>query len=187
MPTNNHLHRTVVIGTSCSGKSTLARTLAEIMTLPHIELDTINWQRGNWQSLPLEQFRAETTAALKLERWVADGNYSRVRDLVWGRATMLIWLNYPFHVVWWRAWRRTLKRVITQEELFGGNRESFRQTFMSRDSILWWVLKTYRRRQREYPVLFQQPEYRHLPVKELRHPQETEAFVTTLAEIYNES
>lgn len=186
MPINNNLQRTVVIGTSCSGKTTLARTLAEIMAVPHIELDTINWQQGNWQPLPLEQFRAETTAALKLERWMVDGNYSLLRDIVWARATMLIWLNYPFPVVWGRAWRRTLKRVITQEALFGGNRESFRQTFMSRNSMLWLVLKTHHRRRWEYPVLFQQPEYRHLPVKELRHPRDTQAFVTTLTEIYNE-
>lgn len=168
--------RVVVIGTSCSGKTTLARTLANRWNVPHIELDALHWQ-PNWTPQPLAEFRALTGAAIAAERWVLDGNYSKVRDLVWGRATTLIWLNYPFHVVFGRALSRTVKRVLFREELYSGNRETFRLAFLSRESILWWVITTYHRRRREYPALFTQPAYAHLKVIELRTPAEGKRLV----------
>jgi ABC-type branched-subunit amino acid transport system ATPase component len=42
--------RIVVVGTSGAGKTTLARRIAALLELPHIELDAINWQPG-WRDL----------------------------------------------------------------------------------------------------------------------------------------
>src|SRR5690242_2172625 len=42
--------RIVVVGTSGAGKTTLARRIAALLELPHIELDAINWQAG-WRDL----------------------------------------------------------------------------------------------------------------------------------------
>jgi len=39
-----------VVGTTCSGKSTLAARLAEVLQDPVVELDALNWQPG-WVSL----------------------------------------------------------------------------------------------------------------------------------------
>lgn len=172
----------VVIGTSCSGKTTLARTLANIWNVPHIELDVLHWQ-PNWSPRPDEELRQLTQAAVAAEQWVLDGNYSEVRDIVWGRATTLIWLNYPFRVVFGRALSRTVKRVLFREKLYAGNRETFRQTFLSRDSILWWVITTYQRRRREYPTLFKLPEYAYLAVVELRTPAEADRLVVNLSSV----
>jgi adenylate kinase family enzyme len=177
-PTSN-LDRVAVIGTSCSGKTTLARTLAKTLDVPHIELDAIHWQ-PNWCPRPLDEFRQLTEAAVAAERWVLDGNYSKARDIVWQRATTLVWLNYPFRVVFWRALSRTISRVLTQQELFAGNREGFRQSFLSKDSILVWVITTYHRRRRDYPKLFKRPEHAHLEVIELGSPGEAERLVAGL-------
>lgn len=174
-----NLDRVAVIGTSCSGKTTLARTLATTLNVPHIELDAIHWL-PNWCPRPLAEFRQLTQGAVAAERWVLDGNYSRVRDIVWQRATVVIWLNYPFRVVFWRALCRTLRRVLTQEELFAGNREGFRQSFLSTNSILVWVITTYHRRRRDYPQLFKQPEHAHLEIIELGSPCEAERLVAEL-------
>ncbi len=173
------MDRIAVIGTSCSGKTTLARTIANTLNITHVELDALFWQ-PNWQSLPGDEFRSVTQKAVSAKRWVVDGNYSLVRIIIWTRADTVIWLNYPFHIVFFRALRRTLKRIISKEELFSGCRETFRQSFLSPDSILWWVSKTYRRRRREYPQLFQRPEYTHLQVVELRSPGQAEGFVRGL-------
>lgn len=170
------LERVVVIGTSCSGKTTLARALANRWNVPHIELDALHWQ-PYWTPRPLAEFRALTEAAITAERWVLDGNYGKVRDIVWGRATTVIWLNYPFHVVFGRALSRTVKRVLFREELYSGNRETFRLAFLSRESILWWVITTYHRRRREYPALFKQPNYAHLKVIELHAPAEVRRLI----------
>jgi hypothetical protein len=111
---------------------------------------------------------------------VLDGNYSVVRDLVWARATTLIWLNYPFGVVAWRALSRTMRRVFGRQVMWSGNRETFRQSFLSKDSILWWVLKTYRKHKQEYPRLFKKPEYRHLEIMVFASPAEAERFLQSV-------
>ena len=170
------LQRTVVIGTSGSGKTTLARTLAGILSVDHIELDALHWRPG-WTPAPREELRALVSEAVAAERWVLDGNYRAVRDIVWPRATGIVWLNYSFALVFSRVLTRTLRRALRREILFAGNRESLRKSFLSRDSILWWVITTYQRRRREYPVLFTRPEYAHLSVIIHRTPADTERFL----------
>ena len=150
--------------------------------MPHIELDAIHWQSG-WRERPLDEVRRMAVEAAAEERWVMDGNYSAVRDIVWGRATAVVWLNYPFRVVLWRALSRTTRRVITQEELFSGNREGFRQSFLSRDSIILWAITSHRRVRREYRRILDGGDYPHLRVIELRGPSEAEALVAALGEI----
>ncbi len=158
--------RIVVVGTSCSGKTTLANSLSEKLSSPHIELDAIHWL-PDWVPRPSEEFRKLTFVAIAEEFWVVDGNYSNsVRDLVWPRATALVWLNYPFRVVFWQAWRRTISRITTRKELYSGNRESFSLAFFSRDSILWWVITTFHRRKREFRTIFQGGDFPHLVVIE---------------------
>jgi adenylate kinase family enzyme len=99
------MQRVVVVGTSCSGKTTLARQLSQMLGVPHIELDAVHWL-PNWQPRPTDEFRRLVAEAVARESWVMDGNYSSTaRDIVWDRATTLIWLNYPFRVVFWRALR----------------------------------------------------------------------------------
>ena len=120
------MERVVVVGTSCSGKTTLARRLSQVLGSPHVELDAIHWEPG-WQERPVDEVRRMAGEAAAGERWVMDGNYSAVRDIVWGRATAVAWLNYPFRVVLWRCLCRTIRRAITREELFSGNREKLQE------------------------------------------------------------
>ena len=112
--------------------------------------------------------------------WVMDGNYSAVRDIIWGRATAVVWLNYPFRVVLWRCLCRTIRRAITREELFSGNRESFRKSFLSRDSIILWTVTSHRRIRREYRRILDDGEFPHLRVIELRGPSGAAEFVASL-------
>ena len=179
--TRRAMERAVVVGTSCSGKTTLARQLAGVLGAPHVELDGIHWMPG-WRERPVDEVRRITVEAAAAERWVMDGNYSAVRDIVWGRATAVVWLNYPFRVVLWRALSRTTRRVVTQEELFSGNREGFRQSFLSRDSIILWAVTSYRRVRREYRRILDGGDYPHLRVIELRGPAEADALVASLGQ-----
>ena len=52
-----------VVGTSGSGKSTVARQLAEKFALPHIELDKLFW-RPQWQGTPDDEFLAQVLTAI---------------------------------------------------------------------------------------------------------------------------
>lgn len=178
-PSHSIGQRIAVIGTTGSGKTTLAARLALRLDATHVELDALHWE-PNWAEAPLDVFRARVTQALSPESWVADGNYSRVRDLVWGRADTVVWLDYALPVILGRLTKRTLHRIVTREELWNGNRESLREAFFSRDSILLWALKTYRRRRSEYPLLFAQPEYCHLTVIRLPSPHFTNRWLDSI-------
>lgn len=142
------LSRILVLGTSGSGKSTLARALGRRLGCPVTELDSLFWL-PDWETRPLSDFRARVAGVVCGETWIIDGNYSMVRDLSWPRASLVIWLDYTLPRVFLQALCRTLRRVFTRQELFAGNREDFRRAFLSRDSILVWVLKTHARRRRE--------------------------------------
>lgn len=170
--------RISVVGTSGSGKTTLASQISQRLAIPYVELDALHWE-PNWTEAPIDVFKKRVEQSLSTDSWVVDGNYSKVRALVWSRADTVVWLDYSLPVIMGRLLQRTWQRVVMQEELWSGNRETWRQTF-SRDSILLWALTTYLRRRKEYPILFAQPEYAHLKVLHLRSPNTTRAWLSSL-------
>ena len=175
-PTLN-LARVVVVGTSSSGKTTLARRLASILGTQHVELDALYWGPA-WTPRP--DFQPAVLAAAQRPRWVIDGNYSAVRDLIWCRCTAIVWLDYSFARVFSRALRRTARRIVTRERLYSGNRETIGSALLDAEGIPWWVVRTYGKRRREFPELFRRPEYRQATVIQLRTPAAAEAFLAEL-------
>jgi adenylate kinase family enzyme len=135
--------RISIRGTTGSGKTTLGHTLGQRLGLPIVELDAIYWL-PNWQAKPLDQFRADVQAALGAcpRGWICVGNYSHVQDLVLSQADTVLWLRLPFRVSFWRLCKRTVARAWTQQPLWAGNpnRESWRQSFCSRNSILLYAI-----------------------------------------------
>ena len=174
------LQRIVVLGTSGSGKTYLAQRLAGLLDLRCVELDALHWA-PDWVEVDNVTFRRRVAEAAAGDRWVVDGNYSVVRDLVWPRAQTVIWLNYSFALVFGRVLRRTLGRVFRREVLFSGNRESLRMAFCSRDSILLWVLQTYGKNRRRYGEMARQSPYPHLRWVEFRRPREVEDFLSSFS------
>jgi adenylate kinase family enzyme len=170
--------RVVVIGSSGAGKTMFARRLAEILNCAHIELDALYWG-PNWTPRPGFADRVRQTTAG--ECWTADGNYSVVRDALWGRATAIVWLNYSFPLVFRRAVKRTLRRALLGETIFGGNRESLLRTLVDPQGVPWWIIRTYRRRRREYRRLFEVPPFPHLEMIEVRSPREGAALLRATA------
>jgi adenylate kinase family enzyme len=173
-----HHIKIVVVGTSGSGKTTLAMKIKATLRIPHIHLDSLYWL-PNWQERSVEEFRRITKEALSAtDSWVCDGNYSAVRDLIWREATHIIWLNYSPGLVFWRGLKRTCRRVFLKEEFIHGNYESFTHAFLSRNSILWWILTTYRTRRKTYPFLLAaEQKKRDVNVIIVCHPHELEKFL----------
>lgn len=174
------MKRVVVIGTSGGGKTTLAQEIAVRLKLPHTELDSLHHEPG-WQEAELDVFRARVDVVTSGVVWVVDGNYSKVRDLVWPRADTLIWLDYPPHVFLPRLFWRTVKRIVTRENLWGtGNRETFQAQFLSRDSLFVWAWNSSKRRKTTYPHAFAQPEHAHLTIHHFTSPRQTREFMSKL-------
>lgn len=173
------LQRIVVVGTTGSGKTTLAGRLAERLNYPHVEQDALNWG-PNWTMRPNEEFRALVDQATRSKQWVVDGNYSRSRDLVWSRADTIVWLDYSFPRILWQLWWRTWRRSLTRETLWSGNQERMRVHLFSKDSLFLWMFKTYRRRKREIPALLSLPEHTHLILIHHHSPRQTEQWFSKL-------
>jgi adenylate kinase family enzyme len=140
------MHRINVVGTSCSGKTTVARILAARLGLPHVELDALFWG-PNWTPVPNGVFRARVADAIAGDGWVLDGGYAMVRDLTWHGVDTVVWLDYSMPLVLWRYLRRTLSRIRSGQEFWPGtgNRESLRHV-LARDSLAWWIVSTHRPR-----------------------------------------
>lgn len=173
------MRRIHVVGTTGSGKTTMAHRISERLGVPHVELDAIHWG-PYWTAASPEEFLQHTGEALQGDEWVADGNYSKVRELIWSRADTIVWLDYPFPLVFGRLANRTLRRIARNEVLWNGNRESLRNSIFSMDSIIVWQLRTHWRRKREYPLLLARPENAHLNVIRLRSPAQAKAWLAGL-------
>ena len=114
---------------------------------------------------------SEIAQALSGPVWVTDGNYSKARDLTWGRADTIIWLDYSLPLILWRLTRRNISRIVRRTELWNGNRETFSSQFLSRDSLYLYALQTHRKKRRDYSRLFAEPTYAHLTAIHLRSPR----------------
>jgi adenylate kinase family enzyme len=171
------MQRIVVFGTTGSGKSSLAKALASTLTLPYFEMDALHWN-PDWQATPTALFRQKILAATSTERWITDGNYGAVRDLVLERADMVLWLDHPFALVFGRLLWRTLTRIIKRQPVCNGNFETWANAFTSKDSILLWALRTHwRRRQSLPPVLAQYPQLR---LVHFTHPRQVQHWLEGL-------
>ena len=139
------MQRIVILGTTGSGKSWLAARLAARLGLHVVDLDALFWG-PDWQPVPVELFRYRVECEIREGGWIVAGNYYQVRDLVWEAADTLVWLDLPLPLVMARLLRRTARRIVTREDLWGtGNRETAGRSFFSRQSILLWALKTHSR------------------------------------------
>ena len=103
------MRRVVIMGETSAGKTTFSRALARRLDVPVIELDALFWG-PKWTKSDPETFRARVAEHIAGDAWVADGNYSATRDLVWSRADTLVWLDLSFRVLLWRLFLRTNRR-----------------------------------------------------------------------------
>ena len=174
-------NRIVLIGTTGAGKTTMARKIAEALNIPHIEFDAIG-HGPNWTETPDDLFRERLRLQLQGDRWVGDGNYGIARDIVWPRATMVGWLDYPIIVVMWRLFWRTIRRAVFRQELWHGNRERIWWHFCSRHSLFLWAMRTHWQRRRTIPQALGHPEHVHLELVHLRSPKAAHQWLLTLTQ-----
>jgi adenylate kinase family enzyme len=155
--------RIAVVGTSGNGKTTVARELAERLGVPYVELDAL-FHGPDWTETPIDEFRRRVAAATEADGWVVDGNYqTKLGDLVLRRADTVVWLDQPLPLLVWRITRRTISRIRRREELWNGNRESWRGGFFGWESMLAWTIRSYFSRRRLFPEqLARHPDLVHL-------------------------
>jgi adenylate kinase family enzyme len=174
--------RVSVVGSAGSGKTTLARALAAKLNVVHVELDAIVHQ-ANWQDLPDDEFRVRVESATATGGWVTCGNYSRVvQPVIWPRVDTVVWLDFPRATIVRRVTWRTLRRVITREALWNGNREPVRALlpWLKEESMIWWAWTNFDRRRQAYGDAMRDQQWAHIAFIRLSSPRQARRW---LAEI----
>jgi adenylate kinase family enzyme len=108
------MHRIVILGCAGSGKTTLARRLADRIGAPHICLDD-HW-RTHWSESDIRDFRELMIKAHGGDhwigrQWISDGNFAQTTfDIRLPRATLVIWLERSKMFCYWHAIARLFQR-----------------------------------------------------------------------------
>lgn len=124
------MKRVAIIGSSGTGKSTLARRLHEETGLPLIYLDREFWRAGwvfeNSESninRVIDRFNGE-------DEWIVDGNYSSTMEARLARTDTVFFFDYPTYVCLWRVfWRAAKNRGQDRPDCADGCPERFNWDF----------------------------------------------------------
>lgn len=177
------MKRIVVVGSSGSGKTTFSKRLSELTGLPHLEMDSV-FHRGGWNRQQGDRFRKEVAGFAAGSGWIIDGNYTShgTTDVVWPRADAFIWLDPPRRVVMTRVIGRTLRRVITREELWEGVREPWTNLYRldPERNIVVWAWTRYEHVRKKYQSCLTSGAWEHADVHRLRSRYEVERFLATV-------
>lgn len=178
---SNEMKRINVIGTSGSGKSTVAKQLSNALKLPHIEMDQIIWSKS-WTMLEGEPLLNKLKSKLADDKWVLDGNYSKTVPVKWRDVQMVVWLDLPFILTLYQAISRSILRIIKGKEIWKGSEcyETFRKSFFSRDSPILWTITSYRQIRLSYEKIMEDDDFSHIEFVRLRSRKEIDLFIKRL-------
>ena len=102
------MNRIAIIGSCGAGKSTLAKSLEQKISLPVIHLDSYYW-RSNWVETPQKDWNTIHQKLVQGNSWIIDGNYSNTMDSRLEAADTIIWLDFSRNLCLWRIIKRYLQ------------------------------------------------------------------------------
>lgn len=113
------MRRVVVVGANGAGKTWFAGRLG----LPVIHKDALALTSG-WQQHPRAHVQTEMARLVRADRWVLEGGPSVLTPQVLDRAELVIWLDLPGPLRFWRVVRRSLRYAgRVRPEHPAGNRD----------------------------------------------------------------
>jgi adenylate kinase family enzyme len=178
------MNRIVVVGSSGSGKTTFARRLAAHLGVAHLEMDAV-FHRHGLAHVAHQDFLPVLDEFTDRDRWIVDGNYTShgTRDVVWPKADTIIWLDLPRQTAFSRVVKRTLRRVLTREEMWPGVREPFSNLYRldPYENIIVWAWTRHGHVREKYETAMVDGSWEHTAVHRLRSETEVEAFLDSTA------
>ncbi|WP_338057521.1 AAA family ATPase [Shimazuella soli] len=139
-----------IIGTSGTGKTTLAKIICQSLNLTHYELDEYFWG-PEWTKLDEGEFLDKISRICTLEQWVIDGLYMQAKDIITNQVDTIIWLDFKIQLILYRIIVRTFKNLINRKQLWNGNRENIIHIF---SDFIPFIIRTYRKNRKSNTELF---------------------------------
>lgn len=111
-----------IVGPPGAGKTTLSKLIREKLDIPYYELDQYFWEL-DWVKKDKVLFINDVSKICGTNKWIIDGQYPQALNVIIKNIDTFIWLDINLFTVLYRVFRRSLKRLITQEVLWNGNKE----------------------------------------------------------------
>ncbi|MER6775267.1 adenylate kinase [Streptomyces bacillaris] len=174
------MRRVALFGAPATGKSTLARRLSAELGVPHTDLDEILFTPLG--PLPLEDFRRQAAAVTATGGWIVEGNFAKLADVVWHRADLLVWLDFPLPLILYRITRRSLRQLAGREDSPQARRLTWNSAFFGRRSLLRTAIRKYRANRPRYARQVAETAALGVEVVRLRSPREVRNWMQRTAE-----
>jgi adenylate kinase family enzyme len=140
--------KVALFGPPASGKTTIARKLSSSLGIPHTNLDEILFTDAG--ALPFNEFHTAAERITRKDSWVVEGNYSKLADVVWHRADVLVWLDLPLRLVVRRIVFRSLRQLAGLDTSAQAQRLTWKRAFFERRSLLRTAIRKYRHNRPRY-------------------------------------
>jgi adenylate kinase family enzyme len=155
--------RVVVVGCAGAGKTTLSAALAARLGVPHVERDELG-------ELGSPEYRAAVSDLVRREEWVFDGAPYYVDEVVYGRAQLVVALDYP---------RRVVMRRVVWRALRWPDAQSWRDP----EHPVRWAWSVWAERRREIADLERRPELASAQIVRLGSPADADRWLDGFAAV----
>lgn len=135
-----NVKKITIVGGPGTGKTTLAQKLGEILNLPVIHIDAVNY-KPNWEEVRKEKRDKLILEKIKNEKWISDGNYSSTLKERIEKSDLIIWLDYSSLDIIKGVFSRNIKNFNKEKQEIPGCKERIDWKFFK-------YVVTYRRKAR---------------------------------------
>ncbi|AEY94389.1 adenylate kinase (plasmid) [Streptomyces hygroscopicus subsp. jinggangensis 5008] len=164
------MRKIALFGPPATGKSTLAKWLSAELGHPHTDLDEILFTPDG--PLPLPEFRRQAGEITQADTWIVEGNFSKLADVVWHRADVLVWLDFPLPLIMYRIVRRSLYQLTGHDDSPQAQRLTWSKAFFNRRSLLRTAIRKYRNNRPRYAQQVSETAALGVEVVRLRTPRQ---------------
>lgn len=167
-------HRIAILGTTGSGKTTLAKVLGGLLEIPVISLDNLK-KDGDGNTIDTESFLHRLESIVSDNSWIIDGGYKVTHSTILKNAQAAIWLDYPLGIIL----SRRAKRNFEQRPLFYSTYPSvFARRFINLSHVMKNTVWKHYQLRKTYPHLFR--DFPHLHLFHFTHPNQMQKWLKNL-------
>ena len=149
-----------IIGSSGSGKSTLSLMLSQVLNIPCLHMDEVRFKKntpGFVLKTADEKLKIVNNFLENNDYWLIESTIKEANEYLLNNVDILIWLDLPLHICFFRVLKRTFHRILYNHKLFNSeNREQLKNVLKiwSDDSILTYTIRYYSIRKSSKEAIF---------------------------------